>query len=111
MRLRPSATLRPSARLLAIWLAALLTACQASMTEVLDIGTGQAGSGPRFADNDPHEWDAAYPAPWDYPIHGIDVSWYQAAIDWPAVRRAGFARAPGEPFPSPPGRPSRSLPT
>lgn len=35
------------------------------------------------------EFDDGYPAPSDYPIHGIDVSKYQGAIDWGAVAASG----------------------
>lgn len=52
--------------------------------------TGSRGE-PRFGDNDPHEWQAV--TPWQYAVHGTDVSKYQTSIDWSAVRNAriGFA--------------------
>jgi lysozyme len=43
---------------------------------------------PRFADLDPHQWDGI--VPWQYPVHGIDVSKYQGDIDWHRVRAAGI---------------------
>nr|WP_234822571.1 glycoside hydrolase family 25 protein [Palleronia aestuarii] len=42
---------------------------------------------PRFADADPHPFDA--PAPLAYPVHGIDVSRFQSRIDWSEAKRAG----------------------
>jgi lysozyme len=35
------------------------------------------------------DFDANYPKPDDYPIHGIDVSKYQGDIDWTAVAGSG----------------------
>ena len=35
------------------------------------------------------DFDANYPKPDDYPIHGIDVSKYQGDIDWGAVANSG----------------------
>jgi len=35
------------------------------------------------------DFDANYPKPDDYPIHGIDVSKYQGDIDWGAVAGSG----------------------
>lgn len=46
---------------------------------------------PAFGDNNPHPWDGR--APSAYAVHGIDVSRWQGAIDWPAVRAAGIAFA------------------
>ena len=46
---------------------------------------------PAFGDSRPHPWDGR--APSSYPVHGIDVSHWQGAIDWPAVRAAGVAFA------------------
>ena len=43
---------------------------------------------PRFADAEPYAWSGT--VPWQYPVHGIDVSKYQGDIDWSAVRRAGI---------------------
>lgn len=46
---------------------------------------------PKFADADPHSWDRRRPT--SYPIHGIDVSRWQGAIDWRAARAAGVSFA------------------
>ncbi|MEM8571838.1 MAG: GH25 family lysozyme [Pseudomonadota bacterium] len=48
-------------------------------------------SAPRFGDSDPWEWENR--APWDYPVHGIDVSRYQGLIDWQEVAGSGIAFA------------------
>ena len=42
---------------------------------------------PRFGDTDPHQWAGV--VPWQYPVHGIDVSKYQGDIDWRRVRASG----------------------
>jgi lysozyme len=42
---------------------------------------------PRFHDTAPHAWETK--APWQYPLHGIDVSKWQGAIDWRRVRASG----------------------
>ncbi|MGB7286644.1 MAG: GH25 family lysozyme, partial [Salaquimonas sp.] len=41
--------------------------------------------------NDPHEWQGK--APWEYAVHGIDVSKYQNDIDWKRAKAAGIAFA------------------
>jgi lysozyme len=46
---------------------------------------------PVFRDAEPHSWDGR--APSSYAVHGIDVSRWQGAIDWPQVRAAGIAFA------------------
>ena len=46
---------------------------------------------PRFGDPDPHDWDGV--VPWQYQVHGVDVSKYQGDIDWPRVRSSGVAFA------------------
>lgn len=46
----------------------------------------------RFGDSDPvHEWEGG--APHGFPVHGVDVSKWQGAVDWPALRRNGIAFA------------------
>jgi lysozyme len=55
----------------------------------LAIAAGLAGCGGGGGGGDPYEIDADYPPPSDYPIHGIDVSKYQGAIDWKAVADSG----------------------
>nr|WP_099592113.1 GH25 family lysozyme [Amylibacter kogurei] len=47
-----------------------------------------SSNGTRFADSDPHDWQGR--KPWQYAVHGIDVSKYQGDIDWRAVRRSGI---------------------
>ncbi|MFN3661863.1 GH25 family lysozyme [Yoonia sp.] len=46
---------------------------------------------PDFGDNNPHPWDGR--APSAYAVHGIDVSRWQGAIDWPTVRSSGISFA------------------
>lgn len=46
---------------------------------------------PRFADSKPHEWDSG--APWNYAVHGTDVSKYQTSVDWPKARANGVSFA------------------
>ena len=46
---------------------------------------------PRFADSNPHEWDSG--APWNYAVHGTDVSKYQTSVDWPKARANGVSFA------------------
>lgn len=41
-------------------------------------------NGPRFADRDPFEWQGA--KPWNYAVHGTDVSKYQRSVDWTTKR-------------------------
>ncbi|MBL3570485.1 glycoside hydrolase [Rhodovulum sulfidophilum] len=48
-----------------------------------------AAERPRFDDHDPHDWTGAGPRA--YPVHGIDVSRWQGAIDWPKLRKAGVS--------------------
>lgn len=82
---------RPIARtLMAILLPAFMAiACTASPVDVLDIRP--TVTHPRYGDNDPHEWEGK--APWEYAVHGIDVSKYQNEIDWGRAKRAGIAFA------------------
>lgn len=42
---------------------------------------------PNFGDKDPHPWQGRNPD--RYPVHGIDVSRFQTAIDWPTARANG----------------------
>lgn len=44
-------------------------------------------SAPNFSEADPHDWQGGDPA--HYPVHGIDVSRWQGAIDWPTARANG----------------------
>lgn len=42
---------------------------------------------PNFGDANPHDWQGRNPA--SYPVHGIDTSRWQTAIDWPTARANG----------------------
>ncbi|MCB2110090.1 glycoside hydrolase family 25 protein [Albidovulum sp.] len=44
-----------------------------------------------FRDLDPHAWRGVTPAA--HPVHGVDVSRWQGAIDWPLVARSGVSFA------------------
>jgi lysozyme len=46
---------------------------------------------PRFADSDPHKWRSN--APWNYAVHGADVSKYQSSVAWADARDAGISFA------------------
>ena len=46
---------------------------------------------PRFEDSKPHEWDSG--APWNYAVHGTDVSKYQTSVDWPTAKASGISFA------------------
>nr|WP_246045310.1 glycoside hydrolase family 25 protein [Rubellimicrobium roseum] len=46
---------------------------------------------PRFGDAHPVEWKGL--SPMFHPVHGIDVSRYQTAIDWPMARANGVSFA------------------
>jgi lysozyme len=82
------------AALAMIALAVLAAACTSSSYDLKDLAPQPAGrtsapaSGPRFADNDPHEWEGR--APWTYAVHGTDVAKYQNEIEWRTVGRGGI---------------------
>lgn len=62
-----------------------LTACSTIDYDFSDLQPSSGGRvGPRFADNDPHEWGSR--APWTYTVHGTDVSKYQREVDWHRVK-------------------------
>lgn len=46
---------------------------------------------PRFGDSDPVDWPGRPPSA--YPVHGIDLSRFQGAVDWRAARAAGVSFA------------------
>ena len=46
---------------------------------------------PAFGDSDPYDWTGRSPG--NYPIHGIDVSRWQGAVDWKRVRASGVSFA------------------
>src|SRR5437762_1115807 len=69
-------------RLAALFMLTLLGAC----STVDDLSPPSASSSPRvavraprFGDSKPHEWDSG--APWNYAVHGTDVSKYQTSVD------------------------------
>ena len=70
-------------------IALFLASCNGGPPTVLDVSL--AVQNPRFGDTDPVEWDGY--KPWQYPVHGIDVSKYQGDIDWSATKRGGVAFA------------------
>jgi lysozyme len=58
----------------------------------LDAASLQAPGLPAgFGDANPHPWQDITPA--SYPVHGLDASRYQGAIDWQAARSAGISFA------------------
>jgi len=50
-----------------------------------------AAGPPRFHDHAPYEWTGHGPSA--YAVHGIDVSRWQDAVDWPRARAAGVSFA------------------
>lgn len=85
-----------STRLVAmsLGLAVILSACATFRFEDLAPTAPElrAGHGPRFEDRKPHPWGAGH-APWNYPVHGTDVSKYQTDVDWHTLRHHGIAFA------------------
>ncbi|RUU00870.1 glycoside hydrolase, partial [Mesorhizobium sp. USDA-HM6] len=81
-------------RLAALIMLTLLGACSTvdDLTPVMSSSSPMvAVRAPRFEDSKPHEWDSG--APWNYAIHGTDVSKYQTAVDWPAAKASGISFA------------------
>jgi len=79
---------------ISLFLGLVLTGCSSLRYEdLLPTSPSQTplGNGPRFEDRKPHPWDGH--EPWLYPVHGTDVSKYQADIDWHTLRRNGIAFA------------------
>lgn len=76
---------------LAVTLLAGLAACAAPAPEVSRAAAVLPSSVPSFGDTDPHDWTGRSPAA--YPVHGVDVSRWNGAIDWPRVRASGAAFA------------------
>ncbi len=72
--------------------AAALVACGSPAPEISrGVGPGAMTSAPRFVDLDPHDWTDR--SPWNYPVHGVDVSRWQGDIDWNRLRASGAAFA------------------
>jgi lysozyme len=67
-------------------LSAGLAACGGSPRREAPVPAG-AVTAPNFGDAKPA--DAGGRSPESYPVHGIDISKYQTAIDWPAARANG----------------------
>jgi lysozyme len=44
---------------------------------------------PKFGDHDPWNWTGK--APWNYAVHGTDVSKYQGDVDWAQQKAAGIS--------------------
>jgi len=80
---------------LALLVAAALAGCGGPRSDVAATRAPAAAAipavAPRFGDADPHAW--GHVAPQHYPVHGIDVSKWQGAIDWAQVRASGVAFA------------------
>jgi lysozyme len=74
--------------MLALSAAAALAACGGPAPEA---SRAVATTAPRFLDHEPHDWTER--TPWHYPVHGVDVSKWQGAIDWPRVRASGASFA------------------
>lgn len=75
---------------LAVTLALVLSACGGPRVPVTE-SRAVTGPAPVFGDHKPHDWTTV--RPWDYPVHGIDISKWQGDIDWHAVRASGVAFA------------------
>ncbi|WP_265518143.1 GH25 family lysozyme [Nitratireductor luteus] len=79
-------------RILAVILmTSMLGACASGSYDLADLAPASAlpSKGPRFGDNDPHEWTVR--APWTYGVHGTDVSKYQPDVDWAEARQSGIS--------------------
>jgi lysozyme len=76
--------------LVIILLATALAACGGPRTNAPE-SRAHGTPTPVFADHKPHDWTEV--RPWDYPVHGIDVSKWQGEIDWRQVRASGVAFA------------------
>ncbi|QLF70866.1 glycoside hydrolase family 25 protein [Peteryoungia desertarenae] len=68
-------------------LSILISGCSPASTDLLESAVKQA----KFADNDPQHFEGRTPHRHD--VHGIDVSKWNGAIDWIAVKRSGVAFA------------------
>ncbi|MFN3973065.1 MAG: GH25 family lysozyme [Gemmobacter sp.] len=77
------------APVIAAALSLLLAACGPSPAPRAPAGpvAESAVTPPNFGDAKPHPW--AGRAPQSYPVHGIDISRWQGAVDWPTARANG----------------------
>ncbi|TIO48677.1 MAG: glycoside hydrolase, partial [Mesorhizobium sp.] len=80
-------------RLAAILMLTLLSACSTvdDLSPLAPSSQTVALRAPRFEDSKPHEWDSG--APWNYAVHGTDVSKYQTSVDWPTAKASGISFA------------------
>ncbi|BCH09162.1 glycoside hydrolase [Mesorhizobium sp. 131-3-5] len=83
-------------RLAALFMLTLLGACSTvdDLSPLSPSGSSSptvAVRAPRFEDSKPHEWDSG--APWNYAVHGTDVSKYQTSVDWPTAKASGISFA------------------
>ncbi len=77
--------------LLFVGLALFVAACGGDRQAPATEASRSIATHVRFGDHDPHDWSGS--APWNYPVHGVDVSRWQGDIDWPQVRASGAAFA------------------
>lgn len=68
-------------------LALALAACAPRAAPVLHSATSSAPRPANFADSDAQDFGRVSPA--DHPVHGIDLSKFQTAVDWPTARANG----------------------
>jgi lysozyme len=80
-------------RLAALLSLAILGACTTVDYDFSDVTTSPTTTTgyPRFADSDPFEW--ASHKPWNYAVHGTDVSKYQGEVDWAKAKANGISFA------------------
>ncbi|MDW4549451.1 GH25 family lysozyme [Defluviimonas sp. D31] len=76
--------MRPIGRFLAALTLIAMSGCGGGNDRV-------AGIPQRFSDIDPYDWRGITPA--HHPVHGVDVSRYQGAVDWHRVRGSGVSFA------------------
>jgi len=77
----------PIPRLIPALLLLALAACGARAPDTPSRATAGPVTAPNFSDADPHIWDGRSPA--SYPVHGIDISRWQADVEWPTARANG----------------------
>jgi lysozyme len=76
-------------RLLTLLAVLMLTACGGARreTDVPAAGASVTVTTSNFTDADPTDWPGRSPD--RYPVHGIDLSRFQTAVDWPTARANG----------------------
>lgn len=85
-------------KLMMVAVIAVLAACGGPAGQIrtgAGIGAGRSiqggfvgGAVPALGDTKPHVWRGGHP--YNHPVHGVDVSRYQGAVNWGAARRAGI---------------------